>query len=83
MQQGLGSRRAEGGDGAVAVGEERGGEGDAWVEGLADEEVAVVEGGGGEADEELLWAWGGDGDGVELEAGDRVSDLDRGGWLAV
>jgi hypothetical protein len=45
-------------------------EGDARVEVLADEEVAVVEGGGGEFDEELVWAGGGEGDGVELEAGD-------------
>lgn len=43
-------------DGAVAVGEEGVGEGDAWVEVLADEEVAVVEGGGVEADEEFLGA---------------------------
>lgn len=38
-------------NGAVAVGEEGVGEGDAWVEVLADKEVAVVEGGGVEADE--------------------------------
>lgn len=43
-------------DGAVAVGEEGVGEGNAWVEVLADEEVAVVEGGGIEADEEFLGA---------------------------
>lgn len=73
MEQGLGGGggrggavAAEGGDGAVAVGEERVGEGDARVEVLADEEVAVVEGAGREFDEELAGAGGGDGDGVEL-----------------
>lgn len=35
---------------------------------LPDEEVAVVEGGCIEADEELAWAWGGKGNVFELEA---------------
>ena len=39
-------------------------EGDAGVEVLADEEVAVVEGAGVEADEEFAGSWGGFGDGV-------------------
>lgn len=56
-------------DGAVAVGEERVCEGDGRVEVLADEEVAVVEGCGVEADEELAGAGGGEGDVGELEAG--------------
>lgn len=41
-------------DGAVAIGEERVGEGNGWIKMLSDEEVAVVEGGSVEADEELL-----------------------------
>lgn len=38
----------------MAVGKEGVGEGDAWVEVLADKEIAVVESGGVEADEEFL-----------------------------
>ena len=63
-----GGRAAEGDDDAGAVGEKGVGEGDGGVEVLADEEVAVVEGDGGDFDEELAGAWGGLGDGVELEA---------------
>lgn len=83
MQEGVGgggAGGAEGGDGAVAVGEERGGEGDARVEVLADEEVAVVERGGREADEELLRPGGGGGDGVELEAVRGVGEFVLGGF---
>lgn len=55
-------------DVAAAVGEEGDVEGRAGVEVLADEEVAVVEGGGGEADEEVVGSGCGGGDGGELEA---------------
>jgi hypothetical protein len=58
--------RAEGGDGAVAVGEEGRSKRDGGVEVLADEEVAVIEGGGGEFDEELAGSRGGDCGGGEL-----------------
>lgn len=72
MEEGLGEGRrggpAEGDDDARGVREERGGEGDGGVEVLADEEVAVVEGDGGDFDEELAGAGGGLRDGVELEA---------------
>lgn len=64
----LGSGRGDGRtsrlDDAVAVGEKRLLEGDAGVEVLADEEVAVVEGAGPEADEKLAGAGGRFGDGV-------------------
>lgn len=80
MEEGLGEGGrggpAEGDDDARGVREERGGEGDGGVEVLADEEVAVVEGNGGDFDEELAGAWGWLGDGVELEAGSGV----RGGF---
>jgi hypothetical protein len=36
---------------------------------LAQEEVAVVEGGGVEGYQEFVWAGGGGGDGLDLEAG--------------
>ncbi len=57
-------RRAGGCDDAAAVGEQRDGECDARVEVLADEEVAVVECGGGEVDDEFvrLGGWGREGD---------------------
>lgn len=51
-----GAAGAEGDDGCHAVGEERTGKGDAGVEVLADEEVAVVKGSGVDPKEELVWA---------------------------
>lgn len=68
---GGGGGGAGGSDDAAAVGEEGDGEGRPGVEVLADEEVAVVEGGGGEADEELVGLWGGVGDFGDLETGDE------------
>jgi len=62
VEQGLsseGAARPEGDDGCHAVGEEGSREGDAGGEVLADEEVAVVEGGGVNAEEKLVWARGG------------------------
>lgn len=56
-------------DGAVAIGEERVGEGDGGIQVVADEEVAVVEGRCGHADEDLLGAWFWLGDFFDLEAG--------------
>lgn len=53
----------------MAVGEEWVREGDVGVQVLADEEVAVVEGCGVEADEELAGPGGGKGDVGELKAG--------------
>lgn len=64
MQPGEGGRGGAGGDDvAAAVGEEGDGEGCAGVEFLADEEVAVVEGCGGDFDEEVVGAGGGVRDG--------------------
>ena len=53
---------------ARGVGEERGVEGDVGVEGLADEEVAVVERGGEGAEEEVVWGRTGDGRGCDAQA---------------
>jgi len=50
---------AERGDDAEAVCEEGDSEGRGGVEVLAQEEVAVVEGGGVEGYEEVVWAWRG------------------------
>lgn len=70
MQPGGGGGGGAGGDDdAAAVGEEGDVEGRAGVEVLADEEVAVVEGGGGEADEEFVGLRGGVGDFGYLETG--------------
>tara|TARA_R110002060_G_scaffold75865_1_gene85791 strand:- start:255 stop:452 length:198 start_codon:yes stop_codon:yes gene_type:complete len=57
----------------VAVSEEGGGEGGRGVEGLSEEEVAVIEGGGVDCYEEVVGAWGGVWDVFDLEAGDVIS----------
>lgn len=63
MQPGArGGGGAGGGDEAAAVGEEGDGEGGAGVEVLPDEEVAVVEGCGGDLDDEIVGAGVGFGD---------------------
>jgi len=51
----------------VAVSEEGGGEGGRGVEGLSEEEVAVIEGGGVDCYEEVVGAWGGVWDVFDLE----------------
>ena len=63
---GGGARR---GDDAAAVGEEGDREGDAGVEVLAEEVVAVVEGACADLDCEVVGGWGGVGDCIEGEAG--------------
>lgn len=59
---------AGGDDGADAVGEEGGGEGDCGVEVLADEVVAVVEGGGVELDCDFVRLRGGEREVAEFES---------------
>ena len=54
-------------DNAAAIGEEGRTEGDGGVEVLADKEVAVVEGGGGDGDTDVVGTRSGRGDVGELE----------------
>lgn len=79
MQPGLGGGGAAGGDDvAAAVGEEGHGEGGAGVELLSDEDVAVVEGCGGDLDDEVVGFGGGVGDVDEFETVGKYAVL--GGW---
>ncbi len=82
MQPAGGGRGGAGGDyDAAPVGEEGDGEGRTRVEVLADEEVAVVKGGGCEADEEFVGFGGGLGDFCNLETGvEKGRMLVSGGW---
>jgi hypothetical protein len=61
----------------LAVGQEGVLKGYARVEVLADEEVAMIEGGGVELDEELVWAGLGLADLLDLDAAGRSSCVSR------
>ena len=66
-------------DGAAAVRQQRVVEGNGRVLVAAGEEVLVVESGGGQADQDLMVARLGDGDILDLEAGEKEVSDDTGG----